>query len=268
MNMAPMTHEDAMELAGLYALDALTPDEKAEVDAHLAACTLDHTELSELGGVAQELAVLAEPAGAPAALKRRVLEAYADEHGRPARSMGLPLGEDASIRSDAAARPRGRNLERLGWIAAGVAAVLVAVLGVYGLNLRQQADAANARADDMARAVAALTAPGSNVALLQGTGGAAGVSGFAAFPASGGGYMLLTGVPAAPAGKTYQAWFIAGGAPVSAGTMDAGADGNVIAADLKPVNGTQTIAITVEPAGGSEQPTSAPIIVGNVTTAT
>ena len=31
-----MSHDEALELAGLYALDALTPDEKAEVDAHLA----------------------------------------------------------------------------------------------------------------------------------------------------------------------------------------------------------------------------------------
>jgi anti-sigma-K factor RskA len=152
----------------------------------------------------------------------------------------------------------------MGWAAAAVAIALLAVLGVYGLNLRGQADAANARADEMARAVAAMTAPGSQVAVLHGRGAAAGITGFAAFPTTGGGYMLLTDVPAAPAGKTYQAWFIASGPPVSAGTMDA-SDGIVLGSGLQPTPGTQTVAVTVEPAGGSNQPTSDPIIVGTVT---
>jgi anti-sigma-K factor RskA len=36
---------------------------------------------------------------------------------------------------------------------------------------------------------------------------------------------------------------------------------------MEPVPGTSVIAVTVEPAGGSPQPTSDPIIVGTLTTA-
>jgi anti-sigma-K factor RskA len=265
MNAAPMSHEEALDLAGLYALDALTPDEKALVDAHLAVCSQDHAEFAALGGVAPALATLAEPMGAPAALKRRVLEAYAHEQGRPA----VPLRLDAPS-AVTTTLPAARNVARrpasgrLGWAAAALAVVLVAVVGVYGLNARQQADAANARAAEIARAVAALSQPGAQIAYLRGSGPAATVSGFVAVPPGSPGYMVLTDVPAAPAGKTYQAWFIAGGKPTSAGTMAPGADGSVIADGMQPVPGTAVIAVTIEPSGGSVQPTSDPIIVGNV----
>jgi hypothetical protein len=248
-----MTHDEALELAGLYALDALTPDEKAEVDAHVAACPLDHSEFESLGGVAPALASLAEPAGAPAALKRRVLEAYAAEQSR-----------DFVVPTSAQPARSTASSGWLGWAAAAVAIVLLAVVGVVGLDLKAQADLANQRADQLAAAVAAMTAPGSQVAILHGSGPAADVSGFAAFPAQGGGYMVINGVPAAPVGETYQAWFIVDGAKTSAGTMKADENGDIIAAGLSPAPGTQVVAVTMEPSGGSDQPTSDPIILGTV----
>jgi anti-sigma-K factor RskA len=157
----------------------------------------------------------------------------------------------------------------MGWAAAAVAVVLLAMLSIYGLNLRQQADQAKERADQLAAAVAAMTAPGSQVAILHGSGAAADINGFVAFPVSttGHGYMVMTDVPAVPNGKTYQAWYIADGKASSAGTMAPGSDGNIVS-DMQPLNGASTVAVTIEPGGGSDQPTSDPIIVGNVTTAT
>ena len=264
MTPSLMSHEQALELAGLYALDALTPDEKADVDAHLAACPLDHSEIAKLGGVTPAVASLVEPIGAPASVKRRVMEAYAADYPR---NETIPTPhDDATFASAPAATRRWQAPNWMGWAAAGLAVLLLAVLGVVGLNLKSQADLANHRADEMAAAVAAMTAPGSQVAVLHGTGAAAGVNGFAAFPTSTGGrgYMVMTDVPPAPTGKTYQAWYIVDGTPTSAGTMSADPDGNVIAAGLEPLNGTETIAVTVEPSGGSAQPTSEPIVVGTV----
>jgi anti-sigma-K factor RskA len=63
---------------------------------------------------------------------------------------------------------------------------------------------------------------------------------------------------------TYQGWYIANGTPTSAGTMTVGSDGNIVATGLQPVPGTSVVAVTVEPDGGSDQPTSTPIIVGNL----
>lgn len=275
MTPATLSHDEALELAGLYALDALTPDEKAAVDAHVAACALDHSEIADLGGVTPALAASVEPIEAPAALKASVLATYRTEVAQAPALAAAPLPapkaagavrRDVVVPAPAARRWQAPNW--MGWAAAAVALVLLAVVSVYGLNLRQQADQANQRAQQIAAAVAAMSAPGSQVAILHGTGSAADVNGFAAFPASGGGYMVMTDVPAAPSGMTYQAWFIADGTPSSAGLMTVDPDGNLVASGMEPLPGTQVVAVTLEPSGGSDQPTSAPIIVGNVGTPT
>lgn len=59
----------------------------------------------------------------------------------------------------------------------------------------------------------------------------------------------------APQGRVYQLWRIENGQPVSAGVFDG--QGIVI---LRAQTG-QTVAVSVEPTGGSEQPTSTPILV-------
>lgn len=130
--------------------------------------------------------------------------------------------------------------------------------------MRADADRANQRSAELARAIAAMSELGSQVAILRGTGAADGANGFAAFPAAGGGYVVMSGMPAAPAGQTYQAWYLVDGQPASAGLMTVGSDGYAVLADITLVPGTSVVALTLEPAGGSDQPTSAPIVVGNV----
>jgi len=76
--------------------------------------------------------------------------------------------------------------------------------------------------------------------------------------------VVMSGMPAAPAGQTYQAWYLVDGQPASAGLMTVGSDGYAVLADITLVPGTSVVALTLEPAGGSDQPTSAPIVVGNV----
>lgn len=274
MTLQPITHEEALELAGLYVLHALAPNEESAIDAHLAECSRDHSEFVELGAVVPALATLIEPIKPPPTLKQAVLDAYRAE-------VAAEPVPTRTFRPEAQA-PRGRSVvgrfvalvarwqtpSLFAWAAAGLAMLLLAVLSVVGLNLRSQADHANQVAEEMSKAIAALTAPGSQVAILHGSGPAAGINGFAAFPVStaGEGYMVMTDVPPAPTGKTYQAWYFVDGTPTSIGTMAADADGNVVASGLEPLAGTDVIAVTVEPQGGSAQPTSDPIITGNLTT--
>jgi anti-sigma-K factor RskA len=267
MTLPSVSHEESLELAGLYVLDAVTPDERAAVDAHLRECDQEHPDFEELGAVVPALASLADPVTPPAALKSAVMAAYRAEVGASSGTQVKPWDMDVRASARAAApAPRRQAPNWMGWIAAAVAVGLLAVLGAVGLNLKSQADLANQRADQMSQAVAAMTAPGSQVAVLHGSGAAAGINGFMAVPSGGSGYMVMTDVPPAPAGKTYQAWYIVNGEPASAGTMSAGSDGNVVAAGLQPLPGTSVVAVTVEPAGGSAQPTSEPIIVGTMTT--
>lgn len=245
-----MNHADAIELAGLYVLDALDAAERAQVDAHLASCPAAHDEFAEVGAVAPALATLAEPVGAPASLKNKVLADYRAGAGVP--------WEPAPAASMRPVRP-----SWLGWAAAAAAVLLIAVTAGWAYVAQSNASLDAQRADMIAQAIDVMAAPGSSVAIMEGTANAAGASGFAAFGADGAGYIVLVDMPLAPTGKTYQAWYIADGVPASAGLLRVDRDGYALMA-LSGRPGTQVIALTVEPTGGSEQPTSDPIAVGEL----
>ena len=74
----------------------------------------------------------------------------------------------------------------------------------------------------------------------------------------------MEGLERAPAGKTYQAWFMADGQPRSAGLVRVDADGLAVLAGLETADPVDQIAITVEAEGGAELPTSEPVAVGSV----
>ena len=75
--------------------------------------------------------------------------------------------------------------------------------------------------------------------------------------------LVVDGLPALSGDQDYQLWYIGAGGPVSAGLLDTSVsasggtawrvlDGSLTAGD--------TIGLTVEPKGGSKQPTTAPIV--------
>jgi anti-sigma-K factor RskA len=67
----------------------------------------------------------------------------------------------------------------------------------------------------------------------------------------------VSGLAAAPHGKTYEAWLIPAGQPARPAGLFSGSTGGVRLRGTVPRNGA--VAVTVEPAGGSNQPTSKPI---------
>jgi anti-sigma-K factor RskA len=66
-------------------------------------------------------------------------------------------------------------------------------------------------------------------------------------------FLYLSDAP--PQGRVYQLWKIEGGAPVSLGVLDG--QGKLV----PDAPDGLTLAVSVEPPGGSEQPTTAPILV-------
>ena len=251
-----MKHADAIELAGLYVLDALEPHERALVDAHLASCPEVHDEFAEVGGVAPALATLADPVGAPASLKNKVMADY-----RAGAGTGAAVWEPAIAAPARPARPASSSWLR--WVATAAAVLVIAVTAGWAFVNQQNAAFDEQRSQFIADAIDVMAAPGSSVAVLQGSASAATASGFAAFGADGAGYIVLVDMPAAPTGTTYQAWYIADGVPASAGLMTVDRDGFALMA-LSGRPGTQVIALTVEPTGGSELPTSDPIAAGEL----
>ena len=259
--MTQLTCAEVTDLAGLYALDALEPAERQLVGAHLATCSQAHAEFAAVGGVAPALASLAEPVDAPPSLKDKIM---ADYRAGATAGVGAPVAAVAAGRAPApviALRPA--RPAWLGWAAAAAAVLLIAVVAGWGFVAQSRADAEAQRAQVLAQALDIMAAPGSSVALMHGTAAASGAGGFAAFDANGTGYLVLTNLPAAPAGETYQAWYINGGGPSSAGLVSVDRDG--FAVMLLPVqHSADLVALTLEPAGGSASPSSDPIVSGAV----
>jgi hypothetical protein len=78
-------------------------------------------------------------------------------------------------------------------------------------------------------------------------------------------YVDVRSLPALPEGKQYQLWALDKGKPVDAGVLTAStATGETIQL-MKEIASAQTFAMTVEPTGGSVNPTlSTMTVVGNI----
>jgi hypothetical protein len=163
-----------------------------------------------------------------------------------------------------AAREQKRRRNPVWGLLAAAAVLAIVVLGGWNVLLQQQQSSSDQRLAVLTAAVAAAGQPGADVAPLTGTETAAGASGYAVFPPDGTGYIVLTGLPAAGSGQAWQAWTIADGAAASAGLMDVGSDGIAVLAGVDAAPGTTVVALTVEPAGGSDQPTTTPVVVGEL----
>jgi anti-sigma-K factor RskA len=228
-------NSEAEEQAALYALELLEGAERVGFETHLAGCERcqalvdqDRLTTARLSAAAPEM----EPS---AGLKERLLRRAAGE-----------LARREEVPAPAPVPKRPRLIVLRGGLARALlplAAVLVLALGVGGL-IGQQWYGNQVLAS----------------ATLQGTGvpGAAMVL----VRRSGEAEVDLRGLPAPPSGHVYEVWAIpSGGQPIPAGTHAAG-DGTVSL--TVPVIG-RTVAITVEPAPGSEAPTTQPLLVGAVT---
>jgi len=256
--------DEVDDLAAAWALDAITPDERAAIDLHLLSCTRGHPLISECSEAAALLALSLDETAPPPALGHRIM----DVAGRPAEASGqAPLAFPV-----ASTRPeRGLLRTSAGWwaVTAGVAAVLaVAAIGLGAWGVQQHAQlvaqrtATRSEAAPMSAALQALAAGGSVVrteapapyaplVLIQPKDGSAA-------------YVLVSWSPA-PAGKSYQAWFLRSGqAPQSAAVFSGASSGIEVVRLDGPILGVQSLAVTLEPAGGSSRPTSQPFLVSGL----
>jgi anti-sigma-K factor RskA len=87
-----------------------------------------------------------------------------------------------------------------------------------------------------------------------------GISGELSYvPGEGTASMTVEGLEPAPEGHVYQVWAITDGSPDSIGFLDVAEDGTGSSElDAEPAGG-QTVAVTVEPDGGSPLPTTDPV---------
>ncbi|GAC1330983.1 MAG: anti-sigma factor [Chloroflexota bacterium] len=248
------------EQVGAYVLDALSPEEKDAFEEHLRDCATCESEVMELRQVVSVLPLAADSIEPSSHLKTRILASIADEETqRP--SLTLMKGSAQPTRR----RPGLRAGSGLIGIAA---ALLIAALGVWNINLQQNSND-NARRVALAEEVSKAELDHPAVAVMPGQGLAQGASAKVIVPQHGNSvYMLVTGLPSAPSGKIYQLWVMRGGSastPVSAGVFSAGGSVQYVKM-ARPKAGYPLTALTVEPApNGSKAPTTPPVMIGKFT---
>ncbi|MFQ5348984.1 MAG: anti-sigma factor domain-containing protein [Thermoanaerobaculia bacterium] len=77
-------------------------------------------------------------------------------------------------------------------------------------------------------------------------------------------YLTIEGLTPCQKGRSYQLWFVpVDGQPVSAGTFDVGEGVRVeLSSDTMP-EATRAVTVTLEPAGGSQEPTGPAVLHGD-----
>ncbi|MGW2201525.1 anti-sigma factor [Streptomyces sp. NPDC001774] len=240
---------DPHTLTGAYALDALDSGEREAVERHLTGCSSCAEEVQEFSETVTRLG-LAVAVTPTASLRTGVMGRIATVRQEPPRTSAerSPLGR--------------RGLRRLSHWA--LAACLAGAAGLGGVAVWQYGQAEEARqearqargANDAVAAV--LAAPDARISATRVEGGAVGTVVVsrsldrAVFAAS--------GMAAPPSGKVYQLWYDDAGTMRPAGLMDPRATTEATLLE-GPVSGASGMGITVEPAGGSPHPTSAPVAV-------
>jgi hypothetical protein len=236
---------DLHSLSGAYALDALdSPAERERFARHLSRCPSCANEVRGLREVATALA-FAATAEAPPELRGRVLTAAA-------RTRQLP----PEVSSHQARAPRA--LPWVPWLSGAVALASIAVAVFFGLSQSHTQDELNqARAQNQALSVV-LSAPRVQVLSQVSTRGGTAIVVLAAERHELA--VVTAGLPALPPGKVYQLWLIGQAKTVSAGLLPAAKSGQTPAILATGVVKGDTLGLTVEPAPGSAQPTTKPIV--------
>jgi anti-sigma factor RsiW len=281
----PLTHDEAIDLAPLYVLDALEPAEMDAVRAHLASCPESHAEFEELGSVVPYLLddpdlELVEP---PAALGDRIMAAAAadlaertartvpaatvpspertDAAGEPTVPAAVPF-PTAEEREARAERTRART-SPLEWALRIAAVVAIVALGAWSLRLQgqvsdleQQAAAAHAYRSAVTAVLDVATQPGSQLALLAPV-EAGGPRGIAAVASDGSIQFAMDDLAPTTGSQVYETWAIVGDqAPVPLGSFTVDASGTAsFTSKQGPAAPGITVAVSREPQAGATAPT-------------
>jgi anti-sigma-K factor RskA len=234
-------------LTGVYAVDALTGDELVEFERHLEQCPTCAEEVRGLRETAARLG-LATAIAPPPSMREQVLDATK-------RVRQLPPSGVRLIATDGHRRRR-RLIRRLPRpIAVTVMAAAIVALAVLQIGTRHQLQQAQTKDQTIASVLAASDA---QIELSSSTVG--GTMTAVVSKRDREAVITASGMPTPSGARVYQLWVMRGTTARSVGLLpgsSTGATSPVLAADVQP--GDQ-LAVTIEPAGGTRQPTTSPIV--------
>lgn len=245
-----MDHGEIQELAPGYALGRLTPEERLRFEPHAAVCPECAMKAREYRMAAAWLPLVVEQETPPLRLKARIME-------QARREIGLQNEPAPQHRAEGAPGRRGW-FPRRAWsagshapyaVTAALALFVVIGLAVWDLHLYF-------RTADQSETITQLR-ESTVIAVARGTNVQPDASGEVVWLEKQGLTVLrVRGLALLPAGKTYQVWLIKDGVPASAGLFEVRDPGTKTEAVIsgQPDHG-QTLAVTIERAGGVPLPT-------------
>jgi anti-sigma-K factor RskA len=258
------------ELLPFYALDALTEEERELVEKYLAEHPEARQQVEEMRNAAAALPHGVSPIEPPRRVKEALMtRVSADERARSsakaARQPSRPLLQVM----------RGENIIRTFSLGiATLAIVWVIILNNQLSQLRNEIatlnDRLTAQSQSLEQIIANLpqSSPSNVITVsLKGTDTQPRAHGqLIADPNSQSAILVMAGLPPLEAGKTYQVWLINGGAPVSAGllTVDANGQGVFIVTSQETISSFNSLGISIEPEGGSPQPTGEIVVLSEL----
>ncbi|WP_406841492.1 anti-sigma factor domain-containing protein (plasmid) [Streptomyces sp. AHU1] len=249
-----MTTTDLHALTGAYAVHALDTEERAAFERHLADCDACKQEVSEFTATTGRLALASTVRTRPV-MREQVLQRITIVRQVPPDAAPLERVRRGVL--------RGGSLTRWALAASVAAAAAFGGTAVWQYERAQDASRGAAQAQrhvqDLAGVLAAPDAKSRSVKVAGG-GGTLVVS-----ASRGRAVFVTSGMTAPPRGKVYQLWFADGGKMRSAGLMDPDRGSQAVLMQ-GAVDGASGVGITVEPAGGSKQPTSTPVALLGVPT--
>jgi anti-sigma-K factor RskA len=229
------------DLKEAYALDALSEEERLEVEDYLRTHPELRAEVDDLKSIANLLAFAPQEHEPSPKLRRDLLN-------RISSSPGAASAAEPSTRQGGLWRLFGSG----GLAAAAVLALVTIGMFVWNASLQEENRALQSELQ------------GQQTYALQGTGAAQGVQGEVVRLGDERAVLVAEDLPAPPEGETYEAWIMRDDVPEPAGLFEPN-DAGVAAAPVEgSIEGADAVAVTVEPSGGSSSPTSDPLLTANI----
>jgi len=261
----------SQEDLALYSMQALAPEEQAEVLAHLQGCAACQTELREILEEEALLALSVEQPPLPSGMQQRFMARIANTPQQTA-AANVAKAEPVPVEP---LKSSGFGLGWLGWVTAMVAIAVAVYFGNHSFQLEQQLNsdrsdiaqlsAQAARAEELTDA---LTSPQAKQVTLTETKQPAQPVGHTTYLASKGALIFVASNlhPVAP-NKTYELWLIPanGKAPMPAGLFrpDATGSASVVLPQLPEGVEAKAFGVTIEDAQGSTTPTLPIVMSGS-----
>lgn len=226
-------HARIKSLIAAYAIGAVPEDEVPAIRSHILSCEACFAEAESYTQALSLLATSVPPVDLPTGFADRVLQA----------ALGDSSVSGPKVAADRARRPWRMFAPAVAGLAlVSLLATTVSLVGSLGRQREYETAVASLIADPDALS---LDGPGGADAVLATT--------------DDGLVLVAVNLGEAPQGRDYQLWLMKDGVPTPAVTFDV--DDSVVVVesgdDLSAYDGA---AITVEPDGGSSQPTTEPVL--------